>query len=178
MAMAKKIPVVLLYGILASLGMIAVTTITYLRGVNAFLGPSAYLMYLFPVVLAVIAALAQKRRKGGIVSFRDALKACFGVIVLALAIQTLFTLILVKWVDPGFGRALPGAVLAKMESTFRQFHVPEDEIASSLAEQKKSDPFAVAPMLVGLARKYIIGFPIAVLFAAVIGQRVTRSPKA
>ncbi|GGA85931.1 DUF4199 family protein [Puia dinghuensis] len=179
MAAAKKIPVTLLYGSLAALGMIGVTVITYLNGTQAFIGGAAYLMYVFPVVLAIVAALAQKRRKGGILGFRDALKACFGVIVLSLAVQTVFTLILVKWIDPRFGRALPDAVLTKMESTYRRFHVPEDEIASSLAEQKKSDPFSVGPMLWGLALKYIIGFPVAVLFAAIIGQRlVNRSPKA
>jgi hypothetical protein len=175
MAATKKIPVILLYGSLAALGMIAVTTITYLGGVDAFLGKggTAYLMYVFPIALAIVAALADRRRKGGILGFRAALKACFGVIVLALAIQTIFTLILVKWIDPRFGRSLPAAVVAKMESTYRQHGVPEDEIARSVADQKGSDPFGFGPMLVGLARKYIVGFPVAVLFAAIIGQRMT-----
>ena len=179
MGAIKKMPVALLYGSIAALGMIGVTTLSYLRGTQAFIGSAAYLMYVFPLVLAVVAALAEKRRKAGLLPFRDALKACFGVIVLSLAVQTLFTWILVKWIDPAFGRSLPAAVLTKMEATSRQFHIPEEDIASSLAEQKKSDPFGVGPMLTGLARNYIVAFPVAVLFAAVIGQRiVNRPPKA
>jgi hypothetical protein len=32
-------------------------------------------------------------------------------------------------------------------------------------------------MLVGLARKYIVGFPVAVLLAAILGQRVVNRPQ-
>src|SRR5262249_29705550 len=109
---------------------------------------------------------AQKRRRGGQLGFRDALKACFGVIVFSLAIQMLFTWILVKYIDPRFGRALPEAVLRKEEATWRRFGVPEDEISKALQLEKGSDPFSFGRMLTGLARNYIVGFIIAVGVAA------------
>ncbi|HLZ89533.1 MAG TPA: DUF4199 domain-containing protein [Puia sp.] len=180
MAATKKIPVPVLYGAIAALGMILVTLATYYGGVDMFIGNVAYLMYLFPIALAVVGALVQKKVNGGILGFQDALKACFGVIVLALAVQTLFTWILVRFIDPRFGQALPAAVLAKTEATFRRFGVPEDEISKTLAEEKGKDPFSLGRMLTGLARNYIVGFPVAVLLAAIIGQRLVagRGPKA
>ncbi|HEY4112115.1 DUF4199 domain-containing protein [Puia sp.] len=172
MTAKKKIPVVVLYGSMASIGMIGVTIMTYLEGPLAFIGGPAYSMYVFPIVFSIVAALAEKKRRGGLLGFRQALKACFGVIVLSLTVQTIFTLILVKWIDPHFGRTLPGIVMAKMEATYRRFGVPEDEIAKSLADQKNTNPFDPGPMLWGLALKFVAGFPIAALFAAVIGQRL------
>jgi hypothetical protein len=180
MAVLKKIPVTLLYGAVAALGMILVTIATYTGGIQTFIGSTAYLMYLVPVVLAIVAALAERKGKGEALSFRAALKVCFGVIVLALAVQTLFTWILVHFIDPRFGQALPSAVLAKTEATFRRFGVPEDEISKTIAEEKGKDPFSFGGMLTGLARNYIVGFLIAVLLAALIGQRrsATRDLKA
>jgi hypothetical protein len=172
MAAAKKIPTAVLFGVLAALGMIAVTIITYFHGIYSFIGTGSYFMYLFPVVFAVVAPLVEKRRKGGLLGFRQALKVSFGTIVLALAIQVLFAWILVKWIDPRFGRALPAAVLKQTEATWRRFGVPEDEIDSGLALEKGSDPFSFGRMLTGLARNYIVGFIVAVLCAAVIGQRI------
>ena len=174
MAEAKKIPVTLLLGGIAALGMIALTIIDWRAGVEAFLGN--YWMYLFPFVVAILATIVEKRRKGGVLSFRDALKPAFGVIVLSLAIQTLFTWILVKWIDPAFGRKLPDAVLVKIAATYRRFGAPEDEVKRAVDAAKGTDPFSFISMFKGLALNYIVGFIVAVLIAAIIGQRILRPP--
>ena len=168
------VPKPLVYGGIAALGMIGVTVVTWKNGMDAFLSMGAYSMYIFPVDLAIVATLAEKKRRNGVLSFREALKPAFGTIVVALVIHAIFTLVLVKWIDPGFGRKLPDAVAAKMEATYRRFGVPEDEIAGAVADQKKSDPFGFGATFWGLAQKCIVGFVISALIAAIIGQRLPK----
>jgi hypothetical protein len=151
--------------------MILFTIGTYLGGTQAFIGSVVYWMYLSPVLFAVIAVLVQKRRQQGSIDFRAALKVCFGVIVLSLALQMLFTWILVHFIDPGFGRTLPPAVLIKTENTYRRFGMPEDEISRNITALQGTDPFSFGSMVLGLARDYIIGFLIALLLAAILGHK-------
>lgn len=171
MTEAKKVPVILLYGGAAAIGMIGVTIVAWRGGINSFLGNEGYLMYLFPLVLAVVAGLVEKRRKAGVLGFREALKPIFGVMVLSVALQVLFAWILVKWIDPGFGRALVPAVLEKQIAVFRRNGVPEVDIERMVSDAKGLDPFSFGSMMVGLARNCIVGFIAAVGLSAVIGQR-------
>jgi len=164
----KKIPVILLYGGIASLCIILYTIGTWKGGISTFIGGAAYGMYLIPVGFAIAGGLVAKKRGRGFIGFRATLQVCFGIIVLALAVQMLFTWILVHFIDPRFGRDLVPAVMAKMEATYRHFGMPEDEIARNVEAAKGTDPFGFSSMAIGLARNYIVGFLIAALMAALI----------
>ncbi len=167
----RTIPVVLLYGGIAALAMILFTIGTYRGGVQTFISNIVYLMYLIPVGFGIAAALVEKSRRQGFIDFRAALKACFGVMVLSLAIQAIFTWILVHVIDPGFDAALRPAVLAQTEAAYRRFGMPEDEIGKNIAALKDTDPFAPSGTAIGLARNYIVGFLIAVLVSAVVRHK-------
>ena len=167
----KKLPVSLLFGGLAGLGMILVTFARYKGGPQAFVGGAGYLMYLFPIVLAVVAALVERKRGGGYLGFRAALRTCFGIIVLALALNAAFTWILLHLIDPAFDHALRPVVLAQTEAKYRRFGIPEDDIAKAIADQKDSDPFSLGSMIGGLAIYYIPGFLIALLLSALVKKK-------
>lgn len=164
----QKIPVILLYGGIASLCIVLYTIGTWRGGITTFIGAAAYGMYLIPVAFAIAGGLAAKKSGRGFIGFRAVLKVCFGIIVLALGIQMVFTWLLVHVVDPRFGRELIPAVMAKMEATYRHFGMPEEEISRNVDAVKDTDPFGFSSMAIGLARNYILGFLIAALMAAFI----------
>ena len=170
-ATQKKISVTLLYGGIASLCIVLYTIGTWKGGISTFIGGAAYGMYLIPVGFAIAGGLVAKKRGRGFIGFRAALQVCFGIIVLALAVQMFFTWILVHVIDPRFGRDLGPAVLAKMEATYRRFGMPEDEIGRNIDAAKGTDPFGFSSMAIGLARNYIVGFLIAALMAALIKHK-------
>jgi hypothetical protein len=174
MAATKKLPVILVFGDLAAIGMIVVTIVAWKMGTAAFLGAQGFLMYLFPVVLAIVAVLVEKRRKGGILSFREALRPVFGVMVLAVVLQVLFAWALVHYIDPAFGRALAPLALEKSVAVYRQAGTPEPELQRMIADAKGSDPFSFGAMMIGLARNCIVGFVISAGIAAVVGQRIIK----
>ena len=173
MTQGKKIPLVALFGGLASLGMILFTLGAYKEGTEAFLGPMVFLMYLIPVACGTMAALIERRRRGGWLEFRIALRTIFGIMVVAMAVQMLFTWLLVHVIDPGFGRALAPVVLAKMETAWRRFGMPDADIEKNIAAARGEDSFAFGSMLFGLARDYVLGFLISLILAAAIKRKKT-----
>jgi hypothetical protein len=171
-AMQKKTPITLLYGGFASLCIVLYTIATWRGGISTFIGAAAYGMYLIPVGFAIAGGLVAKKRGRGIIGFRATLQVCFGIIVIVLAVQMVFTWILLHLIDPRFGRDLAPAVLLKMEATYRHFGMPEDEISKNIDASKDTDPFGFSSMAIGLARNYIVGFLIAALMAAIIKRKV------
>jgi hypothetical protein len=171
MTQKKSIPVTILYGGIAGLGMILYTLGTYKAGTDTFLGAVVYWMYLIPMACGVIAASLERNTWGGYLEFRAALRIIFGIMVLAMALQTLFTWLLVHIIDPHFGQTLAPAVLVKMEAAYRRFGMPEDEITRNITAARGTDPFSVGSMLLGLARDYVIGFLISLVLAAIVKRK-------
>jgi hypothetical protein len=171
MAQRKPIPLTVLYGGIATLGMILFTVGTYMGGTETFIGLVVYWMYLIPMVCGVLAALIERKRRGGHLEFQGSLKIIFGIFVVAIALQRLFAWLLVHVIDPRFGQALGPAVLVKMETTYRRFGMPEGEIARNIAAAKGTDPFSMGSILQGLALVYIIGFLISLVLAAIVKRK-------
>lgn len=174
MIQAKKIPVTMLFGGIASLAMILFTIGTYLGGVSVFLR-IGFFRYLIPVVFAIAAALVQKRRQGYL-DFRQGLRICFGIIVVAFAVQGIFTWILCHFIDPAFDRALRPIALADAEAWYRRLGMPEDQIRANLDAAKDSDPFDFGSIAFGLAKTYVPFFLIAVLMAALLRRKKPGGP--
>src|SRR5271163_465336 len=142
--MIRKIPILLTYGAIASLCLILLTLIMYRMGPQAFVGGIAYLGYAIVVVAAVVAGLVEKRGVHGAglpFSFRAALRVIFGVIVLGLAVQTVFNWVLLNIIDTPFKHALIPIVMAKTEATYRWSGTPEDQLTTTMAAERASDPF-------------------------------------
>jgi|SRR5690348_12109815 len=165
----KKIPVTVLYGGLASLAMILFTIGTWRAGPQAFMS-IGFFRYLIPPVFAIAAMLVERHRVGYL-DFRPALKICFGIIVIAFAIQGLFTWILCQFIDPAFDRALRPIELANEAAWYRRLGMQEDDIRTSIDAMKDIDPFGLGSIAFGLAKTYVPFFLIAVLLAAVVKRK-------
>jgi Protein of unknown function (DUF4199) len=189
MAVQKgKIPILLTCGAIASLCLILLTLFMYRLGPQSFVEGIAYLGYAIVVVAALVAGLVQKGRvhaqamaappsgdggrlrESGLFRFRAALRVCFGVIAFGLAVQTLFTWVLLNVIDPHFKHTLIPVVLAKTEAVYRRFGMPDDQLAATMADERASDPFGPGRTLLGLARNYVVGFVIALVLAAIIAD--------
>jgi Protein of unknown function (DUF4199) len=171
MVQQKSIPVTVLYGGIAALGMILFTIGTYKGGIETFLSAVVYCMYLIPMACGVIAAFLERSRRGGYLEFRAALRIIYGILVLSMALQMLFTWLLVHVIDPHFGELLGPAVLVKMEAAYRRFGMSEDEIAKNITAARGTDAFSFGSMLLGLARDCVIGFLISLVLAAIVKRK-------
>ena len=172
-AARKKIPLIILFGGLAGLGMILFTIGTYKNGPQVFISNIVFLMYLIPIGLAIVAAQVEKKRNGGYLAFRSALRICFGIIVLSLAMQTIFNWALLHLIDPAFARTLRPFVLANTEARYRHLGMPEEDIVRNI-DVMKNDPdlFSLGSGLLGLIRiYYLVGFIVSLVLAALLRRQ-------
>ena len=171
MAAKKPISPTLICGAIAALGMILITFGVYRGGVQTFIDGRVRFMYLIPLTGGIIASLIERRRGGGYLEFRIALRNIFGILVVSMALQLLFTWLLLHVIDPHFGEAVNPAVLDKMEQTYRRFGMPEDQIRRNIDPQKGTDSFSFGNMFFGLALYSIFGFLISLTLAAIVKRK-------
>jgi len=171
MAAPKKLSITLIYGSIASVCLILLTIGTWLNGVQAFLGWVANLKYPFLIAFAITAVLIEKKRNGGYLDFRAALKTCFAIFVLALAVQTLFTWLLMIVIDTHFKEQVIQAIPLKMAEAYKRFGMSDEQANQAIEEEKGSDPFTLGRMLQGMGFTYILHFLIALLIAAIVRKK-------
>jgi hypothetical protein len=163
--------IALFYGCIAGICMIFLMTILYKAGVNYYLGPIARLGYAILIGLAITAVLAMKRTGDGYLEFREAVKTCFTVFVIGLAVQTLFTWVLLNFLDLHFKNDLTQAVLQSQENWLRRSGMPEDKLESFMIAERGKDQFRLGGMITTLAMSYIVHFLIALLIAAIVKKK-------
>ncbi|HXB96384.1 MAG TPA: DUF4199 domain-containing protein [Puia sp.] len=168
---SPKISTAVLYGLIAGLLLIGLTFGTYEGGIRVFISPVSYLGYVILIALAIAAALVEKKRGGGYLEFRDAVKASFTVFVIGLALQTLFYWLLLHVIDTHFQQALAQAIQVRTIAAMRSYGWTEDAIQRAIADEKGSDQFSPGRTLTGLALIYIVLFLVSLLIAAMVRRK-------
>lgn len=163
--------IALTYGCIAGICMILFMTILYKAGVTYYLGPVAYLGYAILIGLATAAALTEKKVGDGYLEFRAALKTCFTVFVIGLAIQTLFIWLLMNVLDYHFKNEVAQAMLQYQEDFLRRGGMSEDQLVPYMAKERGKDLFTLGGMITGLATTYIVHFLIALVIAAIVKKK-------
>lgn len=165
-----KISIAVACGLIAGLALILLITILYLGGIDAFLGYS-WFSWLILISAAIVAPVMEKKAQGGYLEFRDALKAAFLVFVIALFLQSIFSWILMNFIDRGFRDALEHATLDKVEKFMQSLKMDQDVIDKSLDEQRGKNQYALPKILLSLCLTYIVCFLISLLIAAIVKKK-------
>jgi hypothetical protein len=152
--------------------MIALMYGTYLGGIRAFMGPVSYLGYGVLVGWGVAAVLIRKKDNGGYLDFQEAVKTCFRIFVIGLALQTLFYWLLLNSFDPHFKQVLAQAYSVKTKEVYQSMGgMSEDQAQRAIDSERGADPFSLGRILMGLAQIYIVLFIVALLIAAVVRRK-------
>jgi hypothetical protein len=159
------------YGLIAAGCMILFTFVLYRGGIDLYISKIAYLGYVISIGLAAMATLAQKKANGGWLEFRAALRTAFTVLVITLAAQTLFTWVLLNFIDPHFSEILTRAVLVNDAQAMKRFGISDDEAARTIAVERGKNLFSLGAMSLSLASVCIVHFIIALLIAAIIKKK-------
>src|SRR3990170_6525671 len=166
MEAVKKTNVGMTYGLIAGLIICLVTLIQYLGGLKTYLSPLGFLTYILIIVIAVLAGQKQKKLNGGYLEFSEALKVTFSVFASALLLQTLFTYVLLNFIDPEFKQALGQEVMNKTEELMRKFGASDTQIDKALEDQSATDQFAFGKMILGYAIWCIVWFIVSLIISA------------
>jgi hypothetical protein len=158
----------LTYGLIAGLIVCVITLLQYLGGLDMYLSPVGYVSYLVVITLAVLAALKVRRENEGFLEFSQALKITFSVFAAALLLQSIFTYILLNFIDTAFKDAVAQEVLNKTEQMMRNFGASDSQIEKAIEEERNKDQFAPGRVLLGYAISCIVSFIFCLLISVIV----------
>ena len=156
------------YGIIAGLVITVITLLQYLGGLDMYLSPIGYVTYLVMITMAVLAALKVRNKNEGFLEFSQALKVTFTVFAIALLIQTIFTYILLNFIDVSFKEAVSQEVLNKSEEMMKKFGATDSQIDAALESERTKDQFAFTRVLLGYALTCIVAFIFCLLISLIV----------
>ncbi len=174
---SKKISIPLLFGLIASGVMILVILGTWLAGPEAFIGWPVWLGKSLVILLAAIAAAAEKRAQGGILGFRHALRVALGVMALGIIADNLTVWLIMKVIDPHFYQRLLPWLLKSAEGSYRRFGAPEDQVRAELEYIRTHDQFSLGSVIIGMGRDLLLFGIIAILIALTVKSKKGPTPK-
>ena len=91
------------FGLISALVSILIFVVIYVLGAEYFMSPMVWVSsYLLPIVFAVLGGIAAKKKSGGFLSFKEALKVTFGVFVITGLLSTLFSYFIFNILDVAF----------------------------------------------------------------------------
>ncbi|WP_407521225.1 DUF4199 domain-containing protein [Lacibacter sp. MH-610] len=156
------------YGLLSGLLGIIMFLILYLGGTKLFTSPIAYAGYLIPIIFAVLACVKEKKAKGGFLKFGEALKTSFGVFVITSLLSTLFTYILMNYIDTEFATSMKSYTMEVTENMMKKFGASQTQIDEAVKKASEKDQFSLGSMLLGFSFGCIFWFVISLIISLIV----------
>ncbi len=159
------------YGVLSAVVGLVVYIGLYLGGVKLMTSPIAYAAYLLPIIFAVLGCIAAKKQNEGFLEFPQALKISFGIFVLTTLATSLFSYVLLNFIDPEFKQAMQQVTLEMTEKMMKRFGASQDQIDKALDEASKKDNFSFGSVMLGFAFNCFISFLISLIIAVIVKKK-------
>ncbi len=167
----KKPNIILQYGLFSAIGSVLVFVGIYLGGVAWFNGPLAWLSYVVPIVFCVLACIAAKKDNEGFLEFKEALKICFGILVLTGFASSMVSFVLFNYIDVAFADSLKQFTIEKTQEIMEKFKVPADEMDKAIKTIVDKNIFAFSEIAKGFALGCIGYFIEAAIIAAIFKKK-------
>lgn len=174
----KKTNVGLTYGLISGLASVVFSLLLYLNGAKAFVSPIAYLGFLIPIAIGVLAGLKQKKINGGYLEFKESLKVVFTTFVIGTIIGSLFSYLLFNFIDVPFREALTQISVEKMQEWMVKFGTPQEAIDKASEEALKGNNYSLGSTALSSAFICIFWFLVSLLISAIIKKKAPEFPTA
>ena len=165
----KKSNVLFQFGIIAALASLLIYVIVYVAGTDFYgSGISMFISFVLPIAIAVLACIRAKKENGGYLEFSQALKICFGVLVIASLTTSVFNYLLVNYFDPAFGERIVQLSIEKTQSILEKIGTPQDAIDKSIREMTFEKLFSAKSVFQSFMLGCIVQFIFALIIAAIM----------
>ncbi|OIV43979.1 DUF4199 domain-containing protein [Flavobacterium johnsoniae] len=129
--------------------------------VSGWIGGLSFVIYLVVGILL----LTKTKKEIGFFSFKDAFTTFFITTIIAIAISTLFSIVLFNVIDPEAKETVNQLLIKYMAETLQKFGTPASAINEALAKMKENSPFSTLEQLKALVFS-IVGYSILGLILA------------
>ncbi|SFD85717.1 DUF4199 domain-containing protein [Flavobacterium phragmitis] len=130
--------------------------------VSGWIGGLTFVIY---VVVGILLLTKTKKEVNGFFSFKDAFTTFFIATIIAVAISSLFSILLFNVIDPEAKNTLSELLVKYMAETLQKFGTPASAINEALTKMRENNPFSVTEQLKGLVFS-VIGYSILGLILA------------
>ncbi|AWK02790.1 DUF4199 domain-containing protein [Flavobacterium crocinum] len=130
--------------------------------VSGWIGGLTFVIY---VVVGILLLTKTKKEINGFFSFKDAFTTFFIATIIAVAISSLFSIVLFNVIDPEAKNTLSELLVKYMAETLQKFGTPASAINEALTKMRENNPFSVTEQLKGLVFS-LIGYSILGLILA------------
>lgn len=160
-----------IFGLIAGVVMSAFIFILYKGGIQLYLSNTARLGYVAIIALAVAAGLRERKLNGGYLSMSEGLKVVFTVFALGSLMQTIFTHILLAYIDLPFGEATKQVSIERYVAFMKNTGASESQVEDYIknANDPKNDTFMATLLSYCI---FCIGyFVVSLIIAAIIRKK-------
>ncbi len=165
------------FGLISALVGIFIFVVIYIMGASYFMSPVVWISsYLVPIIFAVWGAITAKKKSGGFLKFREALKIIFGVLVITGFLSTIFSYFIFNILDVTFAETVKELSIEKSMEFMKKFNVPEDEIEKAIDNMIQQDTFSLGILSKSFAYTCILYFIEALIIAAIVKKNKPENP--
>jgi hypothetical protein len=167
----KSSNVLLQYGLFSAVAGILAYLLLYIGGTSIMTSPVAFVTNLIPIAFAVLACLAVRKKNGGFLEFSEALKTSFGIFVISGFAVTVFSYVLLNYIDPDFKIAMQQAAMELTEGMLKKFGASQDQIDKAMDEASKKDNFSISSVMLGFAFSCILWFLFSLIISLIVRKK-------
>jgi predicted permease len=159
------------YGLMSAAISLLIFVVLYLLGSESFKSPFAFATILIPFVFAVIACRKAKKDNEGFLEFKEALKICFGILVLNSLVTSLFSYILYNFIDKPFADSMKQLTIEQTQKFMSRFGVPQDQIDKAVNGIIEKDLYTFGTIMFSFVQGCIVWFILALIMAAILKKK-------
>ena len=155
------------FGVLTGILSALITATIYAVDLNLFVswwvGIVSILVYL---ILGIILLSKTKKEMNGLFVFKDAFTTYFICAVIAIAIGTVFNILLFNVIDPSAQDTLKEITIKNAVAMMQKFNSPAAAINEMITKMKENNPYSVIELLKGAIFSIVFSSIIGLIMAA------------
>lgn len=160
------------YGLFSASASSFIFVVLYVLGAEYFMSPIAWISsYLIPILFAVLGCLNVKKKNNGYLTFREALKVTFGVLVITGILSTLVSFVIFNYLDVSFAERMKQLTIEKAQEAMQRFNVPDSEMEKTMSKIAEQDMFSIGALSKSFAIACILYFIEALIIAAIVKKK-------
>jgi len=130
------------FGLFLAVFLIVFTTVMYVVDLDLFTKPWIGVINLIIVTLfGAFSGVSYKKQSGGFLSFKEAFTAFFITVVIGFFISTLYTILLLNYIDPEAKAVITENVLKYTVEMMQKFGAKAADVNKIIDDMKQTDSF-------------------------------------
>lgn len=127
------------YGAIMGLVGVGYSTVLYMLGPEVMMGSMSYVGLVITIGLFVYFGFQLRKDNGGFITFGEAFKGAFVMILVSGAINIMFSALLFNVIDPELADVVKQLTIERMESMFESFNMDQEAIDQAMIGLEEQD---------------------------------------